>query len=172
VVRIARDPALFSFLQDSAGTVETVLADGRIGLAAQPDGHFDLIAMDAFSSDSIPVHLLTREALEIVLRKLRPGAVAAYHLSSSFFELAPVIAEAAAALGKEGLFWYDQDLAPAALAVGKLPSAWVVVAASAADLEPLRSTGPWQPLSAQRRTSGGPWLWTDRYSSPLAALRR
>jgi SAM-dependent methyltransferase len=171
VVRIARDPGLFTYLKNSGPMTEVILADGRIGLAATADGRFDLVVMDAFSSDAVPVHLLTREAMELYLRKLRPGGLLAYHVSSTFFDLAPVLAEAAAVLGKEGLYWYDQDMAPAALAVGKLPSCWVVVAREVLDLGTVHRTGPWTPLS-QRRTSDGPGLWTDRYSSPLAALKR
>jgi hypothetical protein len=169
VERIARDPGLFSYLQHTRAQAEVLIADGRLGLAEQADGRFDLIVMDAFSSDAAPVHLLTEEALAVVLAKLRPDGVVAYHLSSNYFELAPVVAEAAAVLGKEGLYWYDQDLGQAALAVGKLPSCWVVVAREAGVLAAIRGTGPWTPLSGQRRAGA---LWTDRRSSPLAALKR
>jgi hypothetical protein len=171
VARIARDPALFSFLQDSQGINDVVLADGRIGLAAQPDARYDLIVMDAFSSDAVPVHLLTREALGILLSKLRPGGLVAYHLSSRYFDLGPVMAAGAAALGAPGLYWYDETPRPAGLAVGQAASCWVLVARDAADLEPVRPTGPWTPLSSQGRIPGTRWLWTDRYSSPLTALR-
>ena len=88
VVRIARDPDLFSYLRDSAGSVDVVVADGRIALAAEPDGRFRLLVIDAFGSDAVPVHLLTREALALDLRKLGRGGLVAFHLSSSFFDLA------------------------------------------------------------------------------------
>jgi hypothetical protein len=169
VERIARDPNLFSYLQLSQARAMVMIDDGRLGLAAQADGRFDLIVMDAFSSDAVPVHLLTEEALATVLAKLGPDGLAAFHLSSTFFDLAPVVAEAAAALGKEGLYWYDQDLSPAALAVGKLPSCWVVIAREPSALAAVRPTGPWTPLAQHRRAGA---LWTDRRSSPLAALKR
>jgi hypothetical protein len=173
VAQIARDPELFSFLEDSPARTEIVVADGRIALAAQPDGRFDLLVMDAFSSDAPPVHLLTHEALALVLRKLRPGGVAAYNVTGTYFDLAPVLAEGVAALGDlaGGLYWSDDSHLPAGLALGKAPSCWVVVAADRAYLEAIRGTGPWAPLSSQRRTGGRRWLWTDRSSSPLAALR-
>jgi SAM-dependent methyltransferase len=169
VVRIARDPALFTYLRDTVAVVDIHEEDGRVGVAAAPDDHFYLLVMDAFSSDAVPVHLLTREALALALRKLRPGGLVAYHLSSAFFDLAPILAEAAAALGKEGLVWFDDSPQAAALAVGKARSLWAVVARDPADLEPVTPTGPWQPLATRRRPGQ---LWTDLQSSPLAALRR
>jgi SAM-dependent methyltransferase len=172
VVRIARDPELFSYLRDCAGRAEVVVEDGRIALAREPDGRFGLLVIDAFSSDAVPVHLLTREALALVLDKLRPGGLAAFHVSSSFFDLAPVLAEAAADLGKEGLYWFDTEISPVEVVTAKEASRWVIVAREPAALALLAGSGSWMPLASVRRTEGGPWLWTDRYSSPLAALRR
>jgi hypothetical protein len=171
VVQIARDPALFSYLRDCEGTADVMVSDGRIALAGEPDGRFGLLVIDAFSSDAVPVHLLTREALALALRKLRPGGLVTFHLSSGFFDLSPVVAEAAASLDKEGLYWDDVELSPVEAVTAKQPSRWAVVASDPAALAPLQGTGPWVPLASQRRKRGGPWLWTDRYSSPLAALR-
>jgi hypothetical protein len=172
VVRIARDPALFSYLADSAGEVTVVVADGRIALGAAPDGRFRLLVIDAFGSDAVPVHLLTREALALDLRKLSPGGLVAFHLSSRFFDLAPVLAAAAASLGEPGAFWHDDSLSTVEAITGKRPSDWAVVAADPADLAALMASGPWVPLSSQLHATDGPWLWTDRRSSPLGALRR
>jgi hypothetical protein len=149
-----------------------VVADGRLALGAQPDGRFALLVIDAFGSDAVPVHLLTREALALYLRKASPRGLVAFHLSSSFFDLAPVVAEAAASLGKQGAFWHDDSLTAVQAITGKRPSDWAVVAADPGALAPLMASGPWVPLASQRRATGGPWLWTDRFSSPLAALRR
>jgi len=170
VVRIARDPEFFSFLHDSVGVVDVVVGDGRIALSAQPDARFGLVVIDAFSSDSVPVHLLTKEAVAMVLRKLAPHGLAAFHLSSSFFDLAPVLAESAANLGISGLYWHDATLAPVEVVTGKQASRWVVLARDAGDLAVLTGAGAWVPLASMRRNDGG-WLWTDRYSSPLVALR-
>jgi hypothetical protein len=120
----------------------------------------------------VPVHILTRETLELDLRKLAPSGLVALHLSSRFFDLGPVVAEAAASLGREGAFWHDTTLATVDAITGKRPSDWAVVARDPAALRAAMATGSWVPLASQRRSSGGPWLWTDRYSSPLAALRR
>ena len=91
--------------------------------------------------------------------------------TSTFFDLGPVVAEAAASLGKEGAYWRDDSLSAVEAITGKRPSAWAVVARDPANLLPLEASGPWTPLSSQRRPTGGPWLWTDRTSSPLAAMR-
>ena len=170
VARIASDPKLFSFLSDCEGHVEIVIGDGRIALANEPDATFGLLVVDAFSSDAVPVHLLTREAVELALRKLWPGGLVAYHLSSNFFDLSPVMAEAAASLGKEGVYWDDEALSPTEVATAKQPSRWAVLAADPGALVPLKGADGWVPLTSRRRLRGGPWLWTDRYSSPLAAL--
>jgi hypothetical protein len=147
-----------------------VVGDGRLSLAARTDRTFGLLIVDAFSSDAVPVHLLTREAVTMALRKVEPEGLVAYHLTSNFFDLAPVLAEVAASLGDEGLSWNDEDLSATNVVTGKQPSLWVVLARDTAALAPLKQTGRWTPLASQRRTDGGPWLWTDNYSSPLAAL--
>jgi hypothetical protein len=82
-----------------------------------------------------------------------------------------VVAEATASLGKDGLYWHGISLGAVEVITGKRPSVWAVVAADPASLRPLVAPGaaPWVPLASQRRTSGGPWLWTD--ASPARWLR-
>jgi spermidine synthase len=101
VIAIARDPRLFTYLADALrrGAVRVVAGDARVSLAAVADGSFDLLVLDAFSSDSIPAHLLTREALALYLRKLAPRGVMAFHISNRTLDLEPVVAAAADALG-------------------------------------------------------------------------
>jgi protein-L-isoaspartate O-methyltransferase len=81
----------FSFLGDSAATIEIALGDARLSLAREAPQHFDLIAVDAFSGDAIPVHLLTAEAMAIYLRHLKPDGVMAFHVTNRFLKLAPVV---------------------------------------------------------------------------------
>jgi len=83
----------FTFLSDSPAKIEIVLGDGRRSLEREPDQRFDVLAMDAFSGDSIPPHLLTREAMTIYLRHLKPGGVLAFN---RFVDIAPVVASLAA----------------------------------------------------------------------------
>ena len=87
VERIARDPALFSYLADSEATVRTTIGDGRLALSRRPRASYDMIVLDAFSSDSIPVHLMTREAIEMYASRLKPGGVLMFHISNRVFDL-------------------------------------------------------------------------------------
>jgi SAM-dependent methyltransferase len=170
VARIARDPTLFSYLRDSRGQIDVVVADGRLAMASEPDGRFGVLVIDAFSSDSMPVHLLTREAMALFLRKLRPGGLLALNVTGRYFDLGPVVAAVAADLGRPGLFWHDQSITAEELAQGKLVSSWAIVAAAPADLAALRADARWQPLEALRPRDGRR-PWTDRHASPLSALR-
>jgi SAM-dependent methyltransferase len=81
----------FSFVSNSAAHVQIVLGDARLSMDREPDQHFDVLALDAFSSDAIPVHLLTREAFEIYLRHLKPDGVLAVHISNRYLDLEPVV---------------------------------------------------------------------------------
>jgi len=89
VVEIARKE--FRFLNDSSARIETVLGDARLAMEREPAQNYDLLVIDAFSSDSIPVHLITREALAVYLRHLKPDGVIAFHVTNRFLQLAPVV---------------------------------------------------------------------------------
>ncbi|MGH8660934.1 MAG: spermidine synthase [Burkholderiales bacterium] len=89
VLAVARSE--FTFLADSAAKIEHVLGDARLSLEREPPQGYDLLVVDAFSSDSIPVHLITREALAVYLRHLKPGGVIAFHLTNRFLDLPPVV---------------------------------------------------------------------------------
>src|SRR5262249_45082582 len=92
VERVARDPRYFTYLSDCrAGRLDVVLGDARLRLREAPDHEFDLIVLDAFSSDAIPLHLLTREALHLYLDKLADHGLIAVHISNRFLDLAPVL---------------------------------------------------------------------------------
>lgn len=163
-VDIARDPKLFTYLSDSAARVEVVLGDGRLSLADEPPGRFDLLVLDAFSSDAIPVHLLTREAVELYLSRLRPDGLLVLHISNRYLDLAPVLAEIADDVELQGLIQVDQ-LSDAA--VGKSASTWVVLSQVGERLSSLHADGRWQDLQ-ERRTGQRPW--TDDFSNVLGAL--
>src|SRR6185436_20166663 len=98
VVRLARDPNVFRFLSGCAPSAQVVLGDARLTLTASPQ-QFDLIVLDAFSSDAIPVHLLTREALRGYLARLSPHGTILMHISNRHMELANVVAAVGAAEG-------------------------------------------------------------------------
>ena len=106
VLDIARSE--FTYLSDTPAHVETVLGDGRLSLEHEPSQQFDVLVMDAFSGDSVPVHLITREAFQTYLRHLKPGGILAVNISNRHLDLRPVMERGAAALGRIALYYsYD-----------------------------------------------------------------
>lgn len=155
IEKVARDPKYFTFLRDTKAKLDVVLGDARLTLSRQPDGEYDFIVLDAFSSDAIPVHLLTQEALKMYLTKLKPGGFIAYHISNRYLNLEPVIANNAAAVGWKA---FSQTDGPSEeeRAAGKTASSYVVVAKSKksfdaaigkniywSESDPVRSVRPW-----------------------------
>lgn len=166
VERLARES--FTFLRDCAPDAKVIIGDARLKLASQPEGAFDVLVLDAFSSDSIPVHLMTREAMELYFHTLAPGGVLAVHVSNRFLDLAPVVA----ATGRSAGFTSVEQLhAPSEeqLAISReiSPSRWVLVVRGLADLGALATDGRWTSLDA----ADGP-VWTDDYSNVVGVLKR
>ena len=128
VVDIARNE--FSFLRDSAAKIETVLGDARLAMEREPAQQYDVLAIDAFSSDSIPVHLITREAMEVYLRHVKPGGVIAFHVTNRFLRLAPVVKRIAEERGLHAALLSD-DAEDSELA----STDWVLVARDRALLD-------------------------------------
>jgi SAM-dependent methyltransferase len=159
IVKIARDPRYFTYLRDSPARIHVVLGDARLSLKHAPPHAYDLILVDAFNSDAIPVHLLTREAMGVYLDKLAPGGIIALHLSNRYLDLEPVVAALArerglrARVGTSTLsgFFFSA-------------STWSVVARSDADLGTLSADSRWP----QAKTRRGVPAWTDDYSSLLS----
>ncbi len=160
VVRAARES--FSFLSGCAGTVGIAEGDARLSLEREPPQQFDLLVLDAFSGDAIPVHLLTREAFAIYLRHLKPGGVLAVHTSNRHLELAPVVRMAADSFGKEALMVHRAG----DRAKHMITSQWVLVGErSAPALAALRQAG--RPVDANAALRP----WTDDYSSIWGVLK-
>jgi hypothetical protein len=167
IAATARDPRYFSYLADCAPTATVTLGDGRIGVAAQPDGRYRLLVVDAFGSDAIPVHLLTREAMDLYFRKLAPGGLLLVHFSNRNADLLPVLARLAADRGLAAR-WQFHVPADTPAEAGQTPSQWAVFARTDADLLSLASDARWLrlPDAAGRR------VWTDDYVDILSVLRR
>jgi hypothetical protein len=108
VLRLAETE--FTFLHDSAAEVAVVLGDARLRLEAEPPQEFDLIAVDAFSGDSVPAHLLTREALELYMRHLGPAGILAVHVSNRFVDFDPVLAAGALALRRPAVNVHSEGI--------------------------------------------------------------
>ncbi len=167
VIAIARDPKRFRFISDCAPDISIVLGDARLTLAKEPDASYDVIVVDAYSSDAIPVHLGTREAMAIYKAKLAPHGVVVMHISNRYLELESVISGIAAANGMTTWRWSNPndrtDFNNYTFA-----SEVVISAASADDLGSMAQSGTWivSPPNPALRT------WTDDYSNIAGAFWR
>jgi hypothetical protein len=157
VVRIAREQ--FTFLRDSLAAVEIVEGDARLSLEAEPDQHFDLLVLDAFTGDSIPIHLLTAEAFALYRKHLEDPGVLAVHVSNKNLELAPVVHQLGAATGMASV----DRLTENDLARGVSAAQWVLLSATPGLFDGL----PGHPSSPATRAA----LWTDDYANVLSIVR-
>lgn len=165
VVDIALDPALFTFMSTCAPEGDIHLGDARIVLERQTGPAFDVLVIDAYSSDAIPVHLATREAVELYLSRLGAEGVLVFHISNRFYDLSLPLGRIAAALGLEARhrIRLPDEITDAPYDV---PSSVVVLARSRADLGQLADDPAWKTLPGH----DGP-LWTDDRSNLLSILR-
>ena len=154
----------FSFLKNCTGSVEVVLGDARLSLEKEPSRNFDLLVLDAFNSDSIPVHLLTREAFAVYRRHTRPDGVIAVHVSNMVLDFKPVISQ----LARE--FGYSTDVLEQPLSnetEGLLPSTWILLSQhSPTSQMTLASSSAAQATLPQV----GP-LWTDDFNGLFPLMR-
>ncbi len=167
VIQIASDERWFTFVRDSAATVHLVEGDGRLRIAETEDASFDVIVLDAFSSDAIPAHLVTRQAFELYARKLRPGGLLLANVTNTYLDVKAVVAGGSKAAGLVGLFQDDGDLTVAPPGE-KEPSTWVVLAGATEDLGMLRTDPRWKPIDQVESTV----VWTDEFSDILSVVRR
>ncbi|WP_230481679.1 fused MFS/spermidine synthase [Sphingomonas sp. Leaf21] len=168
IVRIARDTGQFTYLRRCAADPVIRIGDARIRLAAEPTDSFDLLALDAFSSDAVPAHLLTREAFATYARVVSRRGLLLVHISNRFVDLEPLVAAAARdggwAVGK--LAYIPSDLDEQASATR---SVWLALSRDRQLLSALEARGgTWQRASAPPDLAP----WTDDYSSVLPFLRR
>ncbi|UKK83509.1 fused MFS/spermidine synthase [Sphingopyxis sp. BSN-002] len=179
MAKIARDPSKFTFISKCAPDVPIVIGDARLQIAKLPPAQFDILVIDAFSSDAIPLHLLTEEAIGIYARALKPGGILLIHISNRFFDLEPVLAAEAKARGWSAAIRLDPSGAtdPMARDYGNLTSSnWVALTATPERMQQLTGglkprkqgskDGVWVPLASRP----GFTRWTDDYSSTLPIL--
>jgi hypothetical protein len=165
VVRLARDPAMFRFLSSCAPSAPIVFGDARLTLGTSAQ-QFDLIVLDAFSSDAIPSHLLTREALRGYLARLTPHGVIIAHISNRHLELGSVIAAVGAAEGLTTIARAD-DKATQFATDFRAAAHVAVLARKEADLGPLASADGWRKIDG-----GAVAAWTDDYSDIMGSILR
>ncbi len=153
----------FTFIRDSGAQIDIVSGDARTSLASEPPQGFDVLVVDAFSGDAIPVHLLTSEALALYRRHLAPGGILAFHISNQHINLGPPIALLAESSGLEArLFSTVSNQTP-----GEFGSTWILVTDNPAFFElPRVAAHAFAP-----RLKPGLRVWTDDYSALLPVLR-
>ncbi len=161
VIQVARSQ--FTFLADSPAAIDIVEGDARLSLEREPSQAFDILAVDAFSGDSIPVHLLTRQAFELYFRQLKPDGVLAVHISNQYLNLLPVVSGNGASLGKEAVLVQNSANREKGISAAK----WILLGSSGnfeGRLE-IESAGAIIVPASKKR------IWTDDFSNLFQALK-
>ena len=173
VAWIAQDSGLFTYLDRPEGVIEVELGDGRLLLERERDAgaqKYDILVMDAFSSDSIPVHLVTREAMELYFDRLSDGGVVLIHISNRHLDLAPLIR----ALGYDGgayvLRKADFDI-PVAEELYRFPSVWMALTKDPSTGQDLIDEAGFLYVQDPKGVRPDFRVWTDQYSNMLSVLR-
>jgi len=167
IERIAFNPKYFSYLRDCPPTKRIILGDARLSLAQAPDGAYDYIVLDAFSSDAIPVHLMTREALQLYLKKLAPGGSIAFHVSNRYLNLEPVLVELARDARLAGVVGADTAITSSQTMSFKMNSKWIVLSRTATDHALLALQPGWRVLAPKSDVA----LWTDDFSNVFSVFK-
>lgn len=167
IVKIARNDDYFTFVRDcdKGQATRFIIGDGRLKLNGLPDSSFDLMILDAYSSDAIPLHLLTTEALQLYRKKLSPGGILMFHVSNRYLELDRVVSALVNDARMEALILRHKPNRRAPKHAKA--SHWVAVAERAADLSALKKSGGWRGLPAPDLRP-----WTDGYSNIIDVLQK
>jgi hypothetical protein len=168
VVRIAADPRHFRFLSACTPDAPIIVGDARLTVTREPDGLFDVLVIDAFSSDAIPIHLMTREAVAGYFAKLAPGGILVMHISNRYMELRSVLAAIATSERLAGAGLLHRRSAEEIKALRTTTEA-VVLARLPDEVGQFVDAG-WEPFNA--KSAGGVRAWTDDYSNIFAAIMR
>jgi len=169
VVRVATDPRHFRFLSACTPDAPIIVGDARLTVMREPDGIFDVLVIDAFSSDAIPVHLMTREAIAGYFEKLAPGGLLVMHISNRFLELRSIVAAIAVDENLAAAARLDLRAAAETKATMRASTEAVALARSADEIEHFVEAG-WDRLTAVNGSTVR--AWTDDYSNIIAAILR
>jgi hypothetical protein len=165
VERIARDPRWFHFLERCGNDPKVILGDARLTLHDVPDRLYDVLVIDAFSSDSIPLHLLTREALALYFSKLAPDGALLFHISNRYLELRPILSALAEDAGTPARRLID--LAPQSTSAARVGAEVVAMAQPGRRLDFLSAADGWRALAPVSATMP----WTDERSDIVSHIR-
>jgi spermidine synthase len=165
VARVAADTTLFRFLSAAQSRPRIVLGDARLSIERDSGARFDVLTIDAFSSDAIPVHLLTREALALYRAHLASDGIIAWHISNKYLDLRPVLEALAADAGLVAIICDDVNIPSPSR--GRFPSTWVAMTSASSTLAAVERDVRWVRLKSGRR----PQLWTDDFSNVLTVVR-
>jgi spermidine synthase len=168
VIKVAQNPGLFTFLSGCGSPYTITQGDARLRIAAAPDASYDMIFLDVFSSDSIPVHMLTREAFEIYFRKLKPGGLLVANISNRHLGLKPLVAGIAGAVNAEARFRTYHGVTLKAPDIKSASASYAIVSRNKSAIQTLDKDYPeWSPYK------GTPVrVWTDDYANILSLLNK
>jgi SAM-dependent methyltransferase len=164
VAHIAREHRLFTNLAMTAAAVDVRLGDGRLLLAQAAPTTFDLLVLDAFSSDAIPLHLVTREAIDLAFSRLRPDGLLAFHISNRYLDLAPVLGAIARDAHLDARVNFDTEITSDDLLTGKQASRWVIMSRGETPMGALAHDPRWTAVPTATTA------WTDDFSNILSVF--
>ncbi|MGK5090503.1 fused MFS/spermidine synthase [Deltaproteobacteria bacterium TL4] len=163
MVHLAEDSRFFSFLRQCQGSYQIIVGDGRLAIASLPDQSLGMIILDVFSSDAIPSHVLTLEAIQLYLDKIEPEGLLVFHITNRFFNLEPLLANIAHAKGLEVLSREDNNTTAIP---GKFPSHYLAMGRAGEAMRQLKNQPYWYSVPAYPDVE----IWTDHYSNILNLL--
>jgi hypothetical protein len=163
VKKISTNPAYFSFLSECKARWKIILGDARLTMEKAPPHSYGIIILDAFSSDAIPVHLLTKEAVNLYFSKLRKDGVLLIHISNKYVNLAPVLAKLADESGLAGRICEDEEDDE----IGKYGTTWVLLARKETDFGGLSRSNAWKKIESRETVN----VWTDDFSNILSVFK-
>lgn len=166
VEAIAMNPDYFTFLRDSPAKVNVLLGDGRLVIRDIEDGFYDLIVLDAFSSDSIPTHLITREAVELYLSKLSSRGFLVFNISNRFIDIRPILSSLAHKLDLVCYVKADLNVTEELAQRGKMPSSWAILARKDNAISAVAEESGWTKMTSYSKSTE----WTDDYSNLLSVV--
>ena len=166
IVEIAQDQKYFNFLSSMEGNYKIIIGDGRLELLDAPNSLYEMIILDAFSSDSIPVHLLTKDALKLYLSKIKTNGLVVFHISNKFVDLKPLLANLAREFGLIGISKFDYAVKDERIS-GKKPSEYVVVGQPCLMIDKLIQSYDWEKIIPHSKIP----IWTDKHSNIVNLLK-